>query len=435
MLKCAFYEKEITPPLESIIPGYFNPRYASEVLDRLYVKAAVFENDGNAVAIIVADSCGLNTNICNKIIERVERMTGIPYENVMVCATHTHTGIPSGAASPVIKSDELYLDVFCRLAADCATIAYQNLVPATLKYAKATVEGISFVRNYRMKDGTVRTNPGYGNPDILEHCDKADPDFPVLIAYDENNKPLGSISNFACHLDCISSFNQLSGDYASIISYKFKEEYGNDFVSLFVMGTAGNLIEVNYMLAEKLPTYNYVCFGETLAKEAIKVIPDATEIKNPQVSSKKEVLMLKRRRISEERLLVERDLASRKEVIYATSEDTSLGVRARGYIAEKIVHEMDDKTEKRPFVLQVITIGDCKFYGIAAEPYVRFGRDIKTNAPTDKVFIATVANGFNGYIPTPDLFKEEKMYEVQISQARYDINTGDMIVAKLKEMQ
>ncbi len=434
MFRCAFYEKEITPPLESIIPGYFTPRVATEVLDRLYVKAAVFENDGNAVAIISADSCGLYPNLCNKIVERVERMTGIPAENVMVCATHTHTGIPSGGSS-VYKGDDIYLDVFCRLAADCVTLAYQNLVPATLKYAKPTVEGINFVRNYRMKDGTVRTNPGYGNPDILEHCDKADPDFPVLIAYDENNKPLGSVSNFACHLDCVTSFHQLSGDYASVISYKFKEQFGNDFVSVFVMGPAGNVIEVNYMLAEKLPTYNYVCFGETLAKEAIKVIPEAVEIKNPKISSKKKVFMLKRRRISEEQLKIEKDLASRKEVIYATSTDRSLGVRNRGYIAQRIIYQMEDKTKYAPFVLQVITIGECKFYGIAAEVYAKFGREIKENAPTDKVFIATLANGFNGYIPTPDLYKEEDMYETKISQARFDSDTGDKIVSTLKEMQ
>ncbi len=434
MFKCAFYEKEITPPLESIIPGYFTPRVATEVLDRLYVKAAVFENNGNAVAIIAADSCGLSTNVCNKIVERVERMTGIPAENVMVCSTHTHTGIPSGDFA-VCKEDEIYLDVFCRLAADCATIAYGNLVPATLKYVKSTVEGISFVRNYRMKDGSVRTNPGRNNPDVLEPCDKADPDFPVLIAYDEKGIPLGAVSNFACHLDCVTSFHQLSGDYASVISYKFKEQFGNDFVSVFVMGTAGNVIEVNYMAAEKLPTYNYVCFGETLAKEAIKVIPNALEIKNPEVSSKKKVLMLKRRRISEEQLKIEKDLSSRKEVIYATSTDRSLGVANRGYIAERIVCEMEDKAANRPFVLQVITIGDCKFYGIASEIYVKFGRDVKANAPTDKVFIATVTNGFNGYIPTPDLFKEEDMYETKISQAKFDSDTGDKIVATLKEMQ
>ena len=38
MLKCAFYEKEITPPLECEMPGYFNPRPAEDVKDRAAMK-------------------------------------------------------------------------------------------------------------------------------------------------------------------------------------------------------------------------------------------------------------------------------------------------------------------------------------------------------------------------------------------------------------
>ena len=39
MLQCGFYEKEITPPLGSDIPGYFMKRPSTGVLDRLYAKA------------------------------------------------------------------------------------------------------------------------------------------------------------------------------------------------------------------------------------------------------------------------------------------------------------------------------------------------------------------------------------------------------------
>lgn len=44
MLKCAFYETEITPPLGCTIPGYFNTRYGSDVKDRLYAKAVVMDD-------------------------------------------------------------------------------------------------------------------------------------------------------------------------------------------------------------------------------------------------------------------------------------------------------------------------------------------------------------------------------------------------------
>jgi len=85
--------------------------------------------------------------------------------------------------------------------------------------------------------------------------------------------------------------------------------------------------------------------------------------------------------------------------------------------------------------LQVLTIGECTIFGFPAEIYVKFGRDIKENADSDKVFIATLANGSFGYIPTPDLFEEKDMYEVRVSSAEFEPEAGDIMVKKLLELQ
>ena len=41
-MRCAFYEKEITPPLGGDIPGYYINRFTEDVADELYVRAVVF---------------------------------------------------------------------------------------------------------------------------------------------------------------------------------------------------------------------------------------------------------------------------------------------------------------------------------------------------------------------------------------------------------
>ena len=50
-MKCGFYEKEITPPLGQSLPGYFCPRPAMDVWDKLYAKSAVFEGENGIVAV------------------------------------------------------------------------------------------------------------------------------------------------------------------------------------------------------------------------------------------------------------------------------------------------------------------------------------------------------------------------------------------------
>ena len=94
MFKCAFYEKEITPPLGCFIPGYLNLRLGGDVKDRLYSRAMVVQNNENTVAFISIDGCTMNNKIVGMIKERITDLIGIGEENILVAYTHTHTGIP-----------------------------------------------------------------------------------------------------------------------------------------------------------------------------------------------------------------------------------------------------------------------------------------------------------------------------------------------------
>ena len=94
MLKCAFYEREITPPLGSHLPGYANIRKANGVKDRLMAKACVFSDGEETVAMIAVDTLHMENELRNEIARRINRYTGIPEKNVLVAAVHTHTGIP-----------------------------------------------------------------------------------------------------------------------------------------------------------------------------------------------------------------------------------------------------------------------------------------------------------------------------------------------------
>lgn len=74
MLKCAFYEKEITPPLGCHIPGYFSLRAATDVKDRLYARAMVIKSDDETVAIISVDACTVDAAILNPVKARLPNL-------------------------------------------------------------------------------------------------------------------------------------------------------------------------------------------------------------------------------------------------------------------------------------------------------------------------------------------------------------------------
>ena len=68
-MKCAFYEREITPPLGQSMPGYYAKRTATGVADRLYAKAFAAELDNTKIALLVIDCVELPTHYAEKIIE------------------------------------------------------------------------------------------------------------------------------------------------------------------------------------------------------------------------------------------------------------------------------------------------------------------------------------------------------------------------------
>ena len=158
MSEFAFYEKEITPPLSCPIPGYFNLRKATDVQDRLYARAAVVRDGKTCAAIISIDACIPDKAIVEGVAARIKEYTGIPRSNVLFGYTHTHTGIPGydyeGDDREILNSLDGYHSVLINLVADCAILAYMRLQEATPVFGKGEVKGISFCRDFFMKNGT-----------------------------------------------------------------------------------------------------------------------------------------------------------------------------------------------------------------------------------------------------------------------------------------
>lgn len=434
MLKAGFYEKNITPPLGGHIPGFCLPRVADDVLADLFARAVVIDNGKEKVAMLALDMLGLDKHISGGIIDRVNEFTGIKKENILVCATHLHTGAPIRELA-FLKPDKAYVEMMIRLAADSVTLANKRLKPVTAKYAKGYVDSISFVRNYNMKDGTVQTNPGRKNPDIVSPCTEIDPDVPVLAFYDMADKPIGAIIAFACHQDCLTGDKTAySTDFAGIMDKELKKEYGSEFISVFFEGTCGNINHYDVNADEDEDLEHHRKMGRILATEIKSVLPKAKEIKDDEIKIKKEYITLKRKLFSNEELEKAKEFL--KECEGKEFEFESLNPQSdfmRFHNAHNVISYMENKSKIRDVALCTLKIGDFILYAYPGEIFVQFGKEIKKNAPSEKNMVVELAYEAIGYIPTKDLFMPT-VYESNLPACMFEPESGDEMTEKLINM-
>ncbi len=434
MLKCAFYEREITPPLGSHLPGYGSNRPGSDVKDRLMAKACVISDGSETFAMLTVDACQILYSVRTEIANRINEFTGIPAENVLVAAVHSHTGIPARDYKGVgCEPQQGYFDVFPKLIADCAILAYKRLQDSEMTFGIGNVEGISFCRDYIMKNSTPRTNPGRLNPDIVRPASEIDTELPVLFVKGADGTPKGAVVCFACHLDCVDG-TEFSGDFPSELSNQMKKLYGEDFVTVFFMGTAGDINHFNVNTAGDAPDH-YRKMGRKVAGEALRVISFAEPVVGDTVKCKQEIIKINRNQISQERI------DNAKHIVETVKFDPNVKVAADNtdpdqynlMMAKKLLNFLSVAPEVYDIPLTFIQIGDVKFYGFPGEIFCYFGISLKEKCGEKKRIVASYCNSAIGYVPTRDMFYDT-VYESAPGSNRLDVEAGYIMVDKLLEM-
>ena len=103
-------------------------------------------------------------------------------------------------------------------------------------------------------------------------------------------------------------------------------------------------------------------------------------------------------------------------------------------MARCLLEYCKDQDEDANVCVQVMKIGDCVLYCLPGEVFVQFGDYIKENTSADKYIISSLSNGFDGYIPTRELFIPT-IYESRLSVSSFlDPEAGYLITEKALEM-
>jgi len=389
-MRAAFYECDITPPLGGYMWGHYRDVRAFDVYDRLFAKALVVEDCGEMAAIVAVDTCALPEEMHEIVTKRIHEYTGIAPERVCIASNHSHSGAPV-CSDPTTESyaDTSYKDVFFRLTADAVILAYKRLEQMEMKFGQTEVYGISFNRNFLREDGTYVTQ-GRGKSGIVCAIGEMDPELPFLI-FEKDGKPAGAIINFSCHQDCLGNMRSgYSGDYASILAKRLKERYGNDFVSLFLLGACGDINHKNPDEKVEIPPLWYHHMGNALADAVIKSEETAVPVSG-SVKMISKTIEIPRRIVDPESI--------RKTVIKWLTDNPKF-LRPRNLLH----YEASNRKTSSELIVQGIQLGDVCLVTLPGEVYTAIGKRIKKESPFTRCIIVENCNKYCGYIPTENAF-------------------------------
>src|SRR5437870_13292634 len=85
-------EIDITPPIGHRMAGYFDERLSTGVHDPLKAKALLLQQDKEKIALVFCDLVGVSLTVTTNARAQASQKTGIPVSNIVICATHSHTG-------------------------------------------------------------------------------------------------------------------------------------------------------------------------------------------------------------------------------------------------------------------------------------------------------------------------------------------------------
>jgi neutral ceramidase len=417
---------KVTPLVGTPMAGYYNTRLAEGTHDELFSKVLVFEQDGTKMALVALDLVSLPRYTVEEARKLIAQTTGVPAANVMLSATHSHTGPvlsgrgeredTQGGSLPIAKDYMASLPVKIALS---VKLAEQALQPVKLAVGVGREDNLAFNRRFFMKDGSVGWNPGKFNPNIVKPAGPMDPDVAVVYAESLSGQPLATYVNFAMHLDTVGGL-QFSADYPHTLATTLAKIKGPDMLTVFTIGAAGNINHVN--VASRDPQKGHVeaaRIGTILSGEVVKTYARLTTVTNTQLRARSEIVKLPLPKLEPGDPEKARALALR----YGGKDEPKFIEKVWAF---KVLDVAARQSQPQEVEVQVIALGDdLAWVSLPGEIFVELGMAIKKASPFRYTIIAELANGSIGYVPDQPAYAQGN-YEVV--SARCAEGSGELLV-------
>jgi neutral ceramidase len=416
--RVGFAERDISPKIGDEQPASYMKAFHRSFHDACKVRAVVFDDGERRVALVGVDALLLHHKTVAAIREGVTSRSGIPPQNILIAASHSHAAGPTGFVYPgefddaeefvkklayeyTTAANKEYLQKLETAAIDAICEADARRTDARCAVGSGQAENVAFNRRFRMQSGLTATHPGEGNPAIVEPAGPTDPQVGVVGAWNSEGRLLGCVVNFACHATTVPG--GISADYVYYIEKTIRGLFGEDVVVVFLAGAAGDVTQGHNLTPFQIKQSGEAVsrfVGGTVGAEAIKVLTSLQQFTGNEMplAAVSKTLSIKRRVPRVERVAQCRELAM--------TDPKTIDDLTDWAFAKEIVL-LDARIKKQPTVdveVQVVQVGPAVFCTTPAEYFCQLGLDIKQGSHFPFTFPVSLANGCCGYVPTEEAF-------------------------------
>lgn len=441
-MKSGFYKICINPPCGTPILGYYKKRFTKGIADDIFVRACVFDDGEKKAAVITLDVCMVPQKYFDKMKEVICAATDIEARGIFITCSHTHTGPLLGEdfASDLV-SDPEYDEFFISCVKDCVVNALLDLKETEVEIAKSEAKGISFVRRFRMKDGSVATNPGVNNPAIDHPLGQPNETVKIIKLVRLGGEDI-LLVNFGTHPDTVGG-DYISADYIGYVCSILEGAIKNTNC-MFLLSAQGDVNHVNVAPTKVESAISQIDFdsvprglkhteymGRVIAGSVLSVYSLTKKVNADKISFIDKTVYFPSNkepdRLEEAKHITELYDAGRdNELPYKEMELTTVVAEAR-----RIVALEENGPESFPFHLSAISIGEIVFAGLGGEPFTQIGERICQNSPFKETVISVLTNNEGGYVPTKSAY-DEGGYEARSSA--FKRGCDDIVVEGMLEI-
>ena len=221
----------ISPDIGTVLFGYLQCPVSHSIHDDLTVTALALESNGTALLLLSATVCLFNNSLADEIRMQVGIAAGIPAEQVILSATHTHSGPYTDEHIALGSIDRDYCD---RILIPKCIAAGRNAMNTRqpVKMGIGTTESLVGVnRRQMLRDGSIILGQ---NPWGIY-----DPIMTVITFAGKDDKPLANLVHIGAHSTAAGISHEITRDWPGIMIDRLDEESGA--ITLFFNGTAGDV--------------------------------------------------------------------------------------------------------------------------------------------------------------------------------------------------
>jgi hypothetical protein len=376
---------DITPTEPVVLAGSPSRLKSTSVSSRLNARALVLSDGKQKIAIVTLDTLKYPVEHSERARRQIEKTSGIPVANVIICSSHTHSG-------PLWSS---YEDQLVTPIAEAVAMGVRDLAPCRLGTAKRMAEGVSECRRV-IKDGHAwnRWQLKPEERDKFPAEGPADPEFDVLALIGEDQRWKAVAYSFACHA-ANSRDLSVSADFPGAVQQHVRERVGYDVPAIFLTGASGDVNPI-YSVKEEV-------FGQKIGGEIVRSLAQIEFITKPTLSLE-----------TREFPMPGREHPELQETEIARNWPSQLD-----HYKENFTDMKQREQPTYPYFITGIRIGDdFAIVTNANELFCGIAMSIKKQSPFKHTMTVEQTNGAHGYVPTAKAF-EGGSYETWFGEHSY----------------